>query len=207
VPEALSSRGSTRYPMENRLELLGRGGEARGDEGTAAVRVHGTAGRPLTWLCRVVPTSNCATSGMTSLSSPSRTSSSSVVQCAEYEEAGRSVFVGPRGLQHVVDRGRPTEGGVRRRAETTNGRQRRAPGPEQLPEPTGRMVPQPSPAAAGEGCSTRAARRRAGSRPSSTSALTRSVACGRASGDGDGAGGTRPLLHGLARVHGAGDRW
>jgi hypothetical protein len=80
----------------------------------------------------------------------------------------------------------------RRRAldagETTNGRQRRAPGPEQLQEPTGRMVPQPSPAAAGEGCSTRAARSRAGSRPSSTSALTRSGACGRLWRRGRGGG-------------------
>jgi len=50
------------------------------------------------------------------------------------------------------------------------------------------MVPKPSPAAAGEGRSTRAARSRAGSRPSSTSALTRSGACGRQWRRGRGGG-------------------
>jgi hypothetical protein len=79
---------------------------------------------------------------------------------------------------------------------------RRTPGADT--DAPGRMVPKPSPAAAGEGCSMRAARRQAGSRPSSTSALTRSGACGRTSGDEEGAGGTRPLLHGRARAQGRG---
>jgi LSD1 subclass zinc finger protein len=103
---------------------------------------------------------------------------------------------------------RPTEGVAGRhgtgRVDTTNGRQRRAPTPGADTDAHGQMVPQPFLAAAGEGCSTRAARRRAGSRPSSTSALTRAGACGRAHGDEDGAGGTRPLLHGRARAQGRG---